>query len=91
MKAVGYIDSLPIANANALFDTEIAQPVVAGRDLLVKVNAIAVNPVDYKIRQRVASTNGKHLGAIYAENLRKAHGILESGKSIGKIVLEGFG
>ena len=59
MKAVGYIDSLPITNPNALFDTDIDQPVAEGYDLLVKVNAIAVNPVDYKIRQRVSSTKGK--------------------------------
>jgi zinc-binding alcohol dehydrogenase family protein len=59
MKAIGYIDSLSITNPNALFDTDVDRPVAEGHDLLVKVNAIAVNPVDYKIRQRVASTNGK--------------------------------
>jgi len=36
------------------------------------------------------TTVGKHLGEINATNLRAAHAEIESGKSIGKIVLEGF-
>lgn len=36
------------------------------------------------------TTVGKHLGGINATNLRAAHAEIESGKSIGKIVLEGF-
>ena len=36
------------------------------------------------------TTVGKHLGVINATNLRAAHAEIESGKSIGKIVLEGF-
>ncbi|MEO0728074.1 MAG: zinc-binding alcohol dehydrogenase family protein, partial [Bacteroidota bacterium] len=38
----------------------------------------------------VKTTVGEHLGAINAENLRRAHQILESGKAKGKMVLEGF-
>ena len=53
MKAVGYTQSLEISEPNALMDLELAKPSASGRDLLVKINAIAVNPVDYKIRQRV--------------------------------------
>jgi hypothetical protein len=33
---------------------------------------------------------GEHFGTINAANLRRAHELLESGKSKGKIVLEGF-
>ncbi len=33
---------------------------------------------------------GKHLGTIHAAHLKVAHEELESGQSIGKIVLEGF-
>jgi len=33
---------------------------------------------------------GEHFGTINAENLRRAHALLESGQSKGKIVLEGF-
>lgn len=53
MKAVGYTQSLAINENDALIDVDIEKPSASGRDLLVKVNAIAVNPVDYKIRQRV--------------------------------------
>jgi NADPH:quinone reductase-like Zn-dependent oxidoreductase len=38
----------------------------------------------------IQTTVGKHLGTINAKNLKAAHKEIESGKSIGKIVLEGF-
>ena len=55
MKAIGYKKSLPINDSQSLVDIDLPQPKATGRDLLVKINAIAVNPVDYKIRQNVAS------------------------------------
>lgn len=36
------------------------------------------------------TTFGEHFGSINADNLRRAHALLESGKAKGKIVLEGF-
>jgi zinc-binding alcohol dehydrogenase family protein len=39
---------------------------------------------------RIQSTLRTHLGPICAENMKKAHTLQESGKTIGKIVLEGF-
>jgi NADPH:quinone reductase-like Zn-dependent oxidoreductase len=36
------------------------------------------------------TTLGEHFGAINAQNLRRAHALIESGKAKGKIVLEGF-
>ena len=60
MKAVGYVKSLPITDPESLQDIELLQPVADGRDLLVKVEAIAVNPVDYKIRQRVSPSGGDY-------------------------------
>ncbi|ELQ17822.1 zinc-binding alcohol dehydrogenase family protein [Pseudomonas fluorescens BRIP34879] len=36
------------------------------------------------------TTLGEHFGVINADNLRRAHALLESGKAKGKIVLEGF-
>ena len=36
------------------------------------------------------TTLKEELGRIDAATLRKAHGILESGKSVGKLVLTGF-
>jgi zinc-binding alcohol dehydrogenase family protein len=53
MKAVAYRRSLPITDAEALLDVTLPEPVVGGRDLLVRVEAVSVNPVDTKIRQRV--------------------------------------
>lgn len=50
MKAVGFYRYLPIENPESLLDVEISKPKVAGKDLLVKVKAIAVNPVDSIIR-----------------------------------------
>ena len=53
MKAVAYRRSLPIEDAESLQDVELPGPVAQGRDLLVKVEAVSVNPVDTKIRKRV--------------------------------------
>jgi len=36
------------------------------------------------------TTLGEHYGKINAENLRRAHAFIESGKAQGKVVLEGF-
>ena len=54
MKAIGYYDRLPISDEQALVETQLPQPEATGRDVLVKVNAVSVNPVDFKIRQNVA-------------------------------------
>lgn len=59
MKAVGYQTSLAISDHNALVDIELPTPEAQGRDLLVKVAAIAVNPVDTKIRKRVQPEQGQ--------------------------------
>lgn len=41
-------------------------------------------------QEAIKTTVGENFGTINAENLRKAHALLESGKAKGKIVLEGF-
>jgi zinc-binding alcohol dehydrogenase family protein len=53
MKAVVYRTSLPSSDPNCLIDVELSEPKPEARDLLVQVEAISVNPVDTKIRQRV--------------------------------------
>ena len=50
MKAIGLTEYLPIENKDSLKDFELPKPEVSERDLLVKVNAVSVNPVDTKIR-----------------------------------------
>ena len=52
MKAVGYTMLGALEREDALVDFEIETPVPTGCDLLVQVQAISVNPVDYKIRNR---------------------------------------
>jgi len=53
MRAVAYTKSLPIDHPDSFEDVELPVPEPGPRDLLVRVEAIAVNPVDYKIRQNV--------------------------------------
>lgn len=51
MKAIGFKTSLPIDEADSFIEFEKDIPTAKGRDILVKVEAISVNPVDYKIRK----------------------------------------
>lgn len=53
MKAIAYRHSLPIDDPNSLIDVELPMPQVSGHDLLVKVAAVSVNPVDCKVRRNV--------------------------------------
>jgi NADPH2:quinone reductase len=50
MKAIGYYRPLPIDDAEALVDLDLPAPIPRPRDLLVRVQAISVNPVDVKVR-----------------------------------------
>jgi zinc-binding alcohol dehydrogenase family protein len=50
MKAIGVKKYLPINDEASLLDVEIPKPEARGRDVLVAVRAIAVNPVDTKVR-----------------------------------------
>ena len=59
MKAIAYYQSLPIDHAEALLDVELPAPQPGPRDLLVRVMAISVNPVDTKIRRNVSPGAGE--------------------------------
>jgi zinc-binding alcohol dehydrogenase family protein len=54
MKAVGYKMPLPIENPKSLLDITMPRPEARGRDIVVKIRAVSVNPVDVKVR---ASSN----------------------------------
>ena len=54
MKAIGFKQSLPINDAESFVEFETEKPSPGGYDLLVKINANSVNPVDFKIRQIAA-------------------------------------
>jgi zinc-binding alcohol dehydrogenase family protein len=51
MRAVVFKRSLPVTDPEALIDIELPRPEPSGRDLLVKVEAVSVNPVDTKVRR----------------------------------------
>jgi zinc-binding alcohol dehydrogenase family protein len=59
MLAVGYQKSLPIKDAAALADIQLSKPAPQGRDLLVEVRAVSVNPVDTKVRMRAVPEAGQ--------------------------------
>ena len=50
MKAVAFFKPLPITDAASLQDVELPMPTAGPRDLLVRVAAVSVNPVDTKVR-----------------------------------------
>lgn len=50
MKAVALTHYLPVEDPNAFLDVELPKPTPTGRELLVSVKAVSVNPVDTKIR-----------------------------------------
>jgi zinc-binding alcohol dehydrogenase family protein len=59
MKAIGYRSPQPITSDSALIDLELPTPTLRPRDLLVRVRAISVNPVDVKVRAGVAPPAGE--------------------------------
>jgi zinc-binding alcohol dehydrogenase family protein len=60
MKAVGYQEPLPIDNPQSLMDIEIPEPQATGRDLMVEVKAVSVNPVDTKVRKSAKPEPGQY-------------------------------
>ena len=51
MKAIGFKKHLKIDDPESLIDFEMKKPTAKGHDLLVKVNAVSVNPVDIGVRK----------------------------------------
>ena len=58
MRAIGYQQSRSADDPLALVDIELPDPSPGPGDLLVQVEAIAVNPVDAKVRRREAPADG---------------------------------
>lgn len=78
MKAVALTRYLPIDDPESLVDVDLPQPAASGHDLLVRVEAVSVNPVDTKVRSPKAQieTQPKVLGY-------DAAGVIEGmGKSV---------
>ncbi|AWJ83172.1 Zn-dependent oxidoreductase [Azospirillum sp. TSH58] len=58
MRAVAFTQSLPIDAPDALIDVERPRPEPQGRDLLVEIKAVSVNPVDTKVRRNMPPAPG---------------------------------
>ncbi len=58
MRTVGIVDYLPVDNNKAFVDFESDKPTPTGQDCLVSVKAIAVNPVDTKVRRGLTTPPG---------------------------------
>jgi zinc-binding alcohol dehydrogenase family protein len=59
MKAIGYRQPGSIDRADALIDLNLPDPVPGPRDLLVRVKAVSVNPVDVKVRAAASARDGE--------------------------------
>ncbi len=64
----------------SMFET---RDMIAQHQLLTRVAGLIDDQV-------ITTTLGEHYGAITAANVQKAHAQLETGRAVGKIVLEGF-
>ncbi len=54
MKAVGFTLSQPISEPDSLLEFELERPQLRPHDLLIEVSAVSINPVDAKVRTRMA-------------------------------------
>ncbi|MCQ4634295.1 zinc-binding alcohol dehydrogenase family protein [Shinella sp. CPCC 100929] len=59
MRAIAYQTSQEITSETALVDIEQPVPEPKGRDLLVEIKAVSVNPVDTKVRRNAAPASGE--------------------------------
>lgn len=59
MKAIAYRQAGSIERPDALIDIDLPTPVPMGRDLLVEVAAISVNPADTKVRANSAPASSE--------------------------------
>ncbi|HHH38499.1 MAG TPA: zinc-binding alcohol dehydrogenase family protein [Sedimenticola sp.] len=53
MRAIGFTGGRPLEDPDAFVAFEQETPVPQGRDLLIRVEAAAANPVDYKVREGI--------------------------------------
>lgn len=53
MKAVGVLENLSTENEASFIDFKLPAPVAKGKDLLVRIDAISLNPVDFKERHDI--------------------------------------
>lgn len=56
MKAIGYVETGP---ASVLHELDLPKPIAGPRDLIVRVEAVSVNPADTKLRRFAAPAEGQ--------------------------------
>lgn len=59
MKAIGFYSPRPVTDESALVEIDLALPDIGPRDLLVRIEAISVNPADVKIRAGTTPPEGQ--------------------------------
>lgn len=57
MKAIGFFEGLPIDDPKSFLDEKEVIPTASPKDLLIKVKAVSINPVDTKLRQTARRSN----------------------------------
>ncbi|GGG71326.1 zinc-binding alcohol dehydrogenase family protein [Corynebacterium pelargi] len=62
MKAIGYVENLPISSPDALVEREVEKPACGPRDVLIRVEAVGVNPIDAKQRKTADAGGFRVLG-----------------------------
>lgn len=79
MRAIAFNKPLPIDDADALRDVDLPRPQASGRDLLVEVRAVSVNPVDAKVRRsrRAAGPGEWHVAGYDAAGV-----VVETGQDV---------
>lgn len=95
MKAVGYTQNLPISSAEALVARDVEKPVCGPRDILIRVEAVGINPIDTKQRLSADPGTFRVLGydaagvveAVGAEVTRFAQG--DAAMAIGTLARQG--
>ncbi|KGD85768.1 zinc-binding alcohol dehydrogenase family protein [Rhizobium sp. YS-1r] len=60
MRAVGFNTPQPVTAETSLLDIELPVPEAKGRDLLVEIKAVSVNPVDTKVRASATVEAGQY-------------------------------
>jgi zinc-binding alcohol dehydrogenase family protein len=60
MRAVGFNQAQPVDAETSLLDLDLPVPEATGRDLLVEIRAVSVNPVDTKVRRSATVEAGQH-------------------------------
>ena len=64
MKAIAFTHCLPATDPAALQDIELPQPHPGPHDLLVRVQAVSVNPIDTKVRRNLTEDRINKLTAV---------------------------